>query len=84
MIVSHTSLAYVTNKNKIKFVDFVVNSNADFVSMNIFLLIGERDSKERMSILDKEIQLCFDSYLEYNFYRVKSLDIRLCHGTSLK
>lgn len=23
-----------------------------------------------MSILDKEIQFCFDSYLEYNFYRV--------------
>lgn len=49
-----------------------------------FSLIGERDSKERMSILDKEIQLCFDSYLEYNFYKVKSMSICLCHGASLK
>lgn len=37
MIVSHTSLAYVTNKKKIKFVDFDVNSKPDFVSINVFL-----------------------------------------------
>lgn len=37
MIVSHTNLAYVTSKNKIQFVDLDVNSNADFVFMNVFL-----------------------------------------------
>lgn len=90
MIVSHTIVAYVTSKNKNKFVDFDVNSNVDFGFINVSLigenvpLIGKRDSKGRMNILDKEIQFCFDSYIACNFYRVKSLDIGLCHGTSLK
>lgn len=50
----------------------------------LFSVIGERDSKERMSILGKKIGYGFDSDLEYKFYRVKTLDICLCHGTSLK
>lgn len=37
MTVSHTSLADVTSKNKIQFVDFDVNSDGDFVFMNVFL-----------------------------------------------